>query len=93
LASQPNPAGPRFVRIDEEGVESATHFLDDPIFAGIRLSISLQAAGEDSDGEVSFLMKVDESDKDVFVRISREWPLQDGDVFAAGKQVFRFRSG
>ena len=93
MESHPHPAGPRFIRIEEGGYEGETLFPDDPVFEGIRLSISLDPVGDDGDGDVAFLVEADESDRDVFVRISRGWPLEDGDVFAAGKQVFRFRSG
>lgn len=93
MASQPAPAGPRFVRIEEGGLEGEICYPDHPFLAGIRLSISLDPIGEDGDGDVLFLVKAEESDKDVYVRISRDWLLEDGDVFAAGKQLFRFKSG
>jgi len=81
------------VRIEEGGLEGEICYPDHPFLAGIRLSISLDPIGEDGDGDVLFLVKAEESDKDVYVRISRDWLLEDGDVFAAGKQLFRFKSG
>lgn len=87
-------SGPRFVRVLEGSLEGDTLFPDDPLFAGIQLSISIEPAQSPSQrGDVRLLLEGTGSRGRFFVRIDETWPLAHGDVFAAGKQLFRFERG
>lgn len=61
-------------------------FPDDPLMSGTHASVTKRASG---DGQTVVL--ADEGSRNgVFLRIREYWPLQVGDIFTAGQQVFRF---
>ena len=94
---------PRLERVLEGGREGETHSLtrdrteigrtsgELTVPEDDRLSDPLAAiTREESGGETVFRIHDEESAEGVFLRIRSGWPLAEGDVFTAGRQVFRF---
>jgi len=96
-------AVPRLVRILEGGVAGETYalnrtrtvigrdqghvtFPDDVLLSSVHASV----LWEEKAGEAVYRVRDEESRNGIFLRIRHEWPLAEGAVFTAGRQVFRF---
>jgi DNA-binding SARP family transcriptional activator len=77
------------VRIGREQCDIA--FVDDELMSPVHASIHLQGDASDQDAAaLRFVLRDEESEHGVFIRLNGELQLQPGDMFSAGRQVFRF---
>ena len=64
-------------------------FPDDGLLSGVHASVVRREAEHGS----THVVRDEGSRNGVFLRVRDLWPLQEGDVFTAGRQVFRFEGG
>ncbi len=72
--------------------DGAVRFPDDPLMGDRHAEITVGADEdvEDRAGAMAITVRVSDPTEAVYVQISGERPLGNGDAFAAGQQVFRF---